>query len=104
MQKTIRRRAYVTAEPLSADLPPLLDRIYRSRGVRSAQELEHRLAHLHHPQLKGLDRAVELLADAVEADAIVVIVGDFDADGATSCALAVRSEEHTSELQSRGHL
>lgn len=89
MQKTIRRRAYATAEPLSADLPPLLDRIYRSRGVRSAQELEHRLAHLHHPQLKGLDRAVELLADAVEADANVVIVGDFDADGATSCALAV---------------
>lgn len=89
MQKTIRRRAYATAEPLSADLPPLLDRIYRSRGVRSAQELEHRLAHLHHPQLKGLDRAVELLADAVEADANIVIVGDFDADGATSCALAV---------------
>ncbi len=89
MQKTIRRRAYVTAEPLSADLPPLLNRIYRSRGVRSAQELEHRLAHLHHPQLKGLDRAVELLADAVEADANIVIVGDFDADGATSCALAV---------------
>src|SRR5690625_7560179 len=89
MQKTIRRRAYATAEPLSADLPPLLDRIYRSRGVRNAQELEHRLAHLHRPPLEGLDRAVELLADAVEADANIVIVGDFDADGATSGALAV---------------
>lgn len=89
MQKTIRRRPHSMAEPLSADLPPLLDRIYRSRGVRSAQELEHRLAHLHHPELKGLDRAVELLADAVEAGANILIVGDFDADGATSCALAV---------------
>ncbi|MDQ2077307.1 single-stranded-DNA-specific exonuclease RecJ [Marinimicrobium sp. ABcell2] len=89
MQKTIRRRESIASEPLSADLPPLLERIYRCRGVGRAEELEHRLAHLHKPELKGLAAAVELLADAVEAGANILILGDFDADGATSCALAV---------------
>jgi single-stranded-DNA-specific exonuclease len=89
MQKTIRRRELSTTEPLRADLSPILNRVYRCRGVSRADELEHRLAHLHKPELKGLSAAVELLADAVEADGNILILGDFDADGATSCALAV---------------
>src|SRR5690606_10589713 len=53
------------------------------------EELQHQLAHLYKPHFKGLTEAVNLLADAVVAQANILIVGDFDADGATSCALAV---------------
>ncbi|UZJ45178.1 single-stranded-DNA-specific exonuclease RecJ [Marinimicrobium sp. C6131] len=92
MQKTILRRTapeQAPDTPLAGDLPPLLDRLYRLRGVSRAEELSHKLQHLHKPTFKGLPEAVALLADAVEAQANVLIVGDFDADGATSSALAV---------------
>lgn len=72
-------------------LDPLLWRIYRARGISRASELERELAALIPPQqLDGLDQAVALLAEALQAGKRILIVGDFDADGATSCALAVR--------------
>ncbi len=89
MQKTIVRREPPQIESLDSQLPELLERIYRLRGVTSSDELEHRLGQLLKPNFKGLDAAVTLLADAVEAQANILILGDFDADGATSCALAV---------------
>jgi single-stranded-DNA-specific exonuclease len=92
MQKTILRRTppeHSLETPLAGDLPPLLDRLYRLRGVSRSEELSHKLQHLHKPTFKGLPEAVALLADAVEAQANVLVVGDFDADGATSSALAV---------------
>src|SRR5690606_32143844 len=52
-------------------------------------ELQYQLLNLHKPNFKGLDDAVSLLADAVVAQAKIIVVGDFDADGATSSALAV---------------
>jgi single-stranded-DNA-specific exonuclease len=72
-------------------LSPLLWRIYRARGVTSRDEVETDLAGLIPPErLQGLDRAVRILADALRGRRRILIVGDFDADGATSCALAVR--------------
>lgn len=74
----------------ASDLPPLLARIFASRGVRDARELDLRLTALARPEtLPDLDRAAERLADAVVAGEHVLLVGDFDADGATSVALAV---------------
>jgi len=89
MQKVIRRRATKTHENFDPSLHPLLQRIYSARGVRSATELQYGLAQLLKPNFKGLPEAVSLLADAVVAQAKVIVVGDFDADGATSSALAV---------------
>lgn len=67
------------------------DRVLAARGVNSASELEYRLRQLLPPAgLSNIRDAAVLLAEAVTAAAKVVIVGDFDADGATSCALAIR--------------
>jgi single-stranded-DNA-specific exonuclease len=89
MHKTIRRRELPSAVAFEASLHPLLQRIYAARGVRHQQELQYQLAHLSKPNFKGMAEAVSLLADAVVAQAKIIVVGDFDADGATSSALAV---------------
>ena len=91
MQKLIRRRPADPAASLSdADLHPLLARIYTTRGVRTPAELDLALAQLLPPaQLRNADAAAVLLADAVAADKKLLVIGDFDADGATSTALAV---------------
>lgn len=75
---------------LPADLPPLLQRLYASRGVRSAQELERGVkGMLPWSQLTGVEKAVEMLYGAFQQGLHIVVVGDFDADGATSTALSV---------------
>lgn len=69
---------------------PLLARIYQGRGVESPEHLELALEHLLSPELLlNADRAAILLADALERNDRIVVIGDFDADGATSTALAV---------------
>jgi len=69
---------------------PLLDRLYRSRHIKNSQELDRTLASMHNPNLmSGVDSAVKLLVEAYQKQQRIVIVGDFDADGATSTALAV---------------
>ena len=87
-------RRVVTGESLSEDLHPVIDRIYRGREVRSLNELENGLKGLtHFNELKGMAEAVSLLAQAVKRNKRIIIVGDFDADGATStsvCILALR--------------
>lgn len=84
-----RREADETAE-LPADLPPLLRRLYASRGVRSARELERSVkGMLPWQQLSGIDNAVEILYNAFREGIRIIVVGDFDADGATSTALSV---------------
>ena len=73
-------------------LHPVLQRIYLARQVTSARELEQSLDRLIPPtRLGGIDQAVVLLADALARQRHILIVADFDADGATSCALAVRA-------------
>ncbi|MBU2886000.1 single-stranded-DNA-specific exonuclease RecJ [Gilvimarinus agarilyticus] len=89
MQKLIKRRELPSQLLSGTGLPPLLERLYAARGVRQPQELELTLQQLLKPTMKGLKEAAALLADAVVADARLLIVGDFDADGATSSALAV---------------
>ncbi|HGJ4477105.1 TPA: single-stranded-DNA-specific exonuclease RecJ [Salmonella enterica subsp. diarizonae] len=90
-QRQLRRReADETAELLLADLPPLLRRLYASRGVRSARELERSVkGMLPWQQLSGMDNAVEILYKAFREGIRIIVVGDFDADGATSTALSV---------------
>ncbi|QGM21632.1 single-stranded-DNA-specific exonuclease RecJ [Spiribacter sp. 2438] len=79
---------------LPAELSPVLARLYASRGVQTADDLDYRLASLPDPRgIQGLQTAAETLADAVMADRRVLVVGDFDADGATSTALAIRCLE-----------
>jgi single-stranded-DNA-specific exonuclease len=71
--------------PLLGDIPPLLTRLYAARGVQSAVELDKSLARLiPFQQLKGIDAAVDLLVTALEQRQRILIVGDFDADGATA--------------------
>ncbi|EIX9756762.1 single-stranded-DNA-specific exonuclease RecJ, partial [Klebsiella pneumoniae] len=89
-QIQLRRREAVDGVELPADLPPLLQRLYASRGVRSAQELERSVkGMLPWTQLTGVEKAVEMLHDAFQKGLHIVVVGDFDADGATSTALSV---------------
>ena len=80
--------------PDPADLPgsPLLRRLYAARGVIAAEQLDKRLHALPLPSsLAGLPAAVTLLEDALRQRWRITIVADLDADGATSCALAVRA-------------
>ena len=88
---TIRRRhADISSALQNAALPEVLTRVYASRGITDPGELALGLDQLFPPtSLKGVADAAELLADAIEGEARVLIVGDFDADGATSCAMAV---------------
>ncbi|MEK9542916.1 MAG: single-stranded-DNA-specific exonuclease RecJ [Luminiphilus sp.] len=91
MPLTVQQRAVPISPALaSSQLPPLLQRIYANRGIAGPEETDLALSGLIPPgALKGAREAAELLADAIEGEARVVIVGDFDADGATSAALAV---------------
>lgn len=76
--------------PDLGDLPPLLTRLYAARGVQSAQELDKTLARLLPWQrLKGIEAAVDLLQQALEQGERILIVGDFDADGATASCIGV---------------
>ena len=88
---TIRRRhADISSALRNAALPEVLTRVYASRGITDPGELALGLDQLFPPaSLKGVADAAELLADAIEGEARVLIVGDFDADGATSCAMAI---------------
>lgn len=91
-QIQLRRREAVNSDSLPADLPPLLRRLYASRGVKSADDLERGLkGMLHWRTLTGVEKAVEMLHDAFEKNLRIMVVGDFDADGATSTALSVLS-------------
>ena len=74
-----------------AGVHPLLARLYAARGVRSADQLDDGLKHLLPPAgLKGIAPAARLLADAMARDARICIVADYDCDGATACAVALR--------------
>jgi single-stranded-DNA-specific exonuclease len=74
-----------------AGIHPLLARLYAARGVLGKDELDDALARLLPPAgMKGLQEAAVLLADSIVADRKLCIVADYDCDGATACAVAVR--------------
>ncbi len=74
-----------------AGVHPLLARLYAARGISQPATLDVSLAHLLPPtDLKGIEAAAVLLADAMAANKKLCIVADYDCDGATACAVAVR--------------
>nr|WP_229659193.1 single-stranded-DNA-specific exonuclease RecJ [Luteimonas terricola] len=88
-----RRQLPETGQEASwpADVPPLLRRIYAARGAADIDAARPRLAALLPPDgLLDLDRATGLLASAILDGRRILVVGDFDCDGATACAVAVR--------------
>lgn len=85
----LRRREAVD-NTLPVELHPLLRRLYGLRGVRQPEELERGAKNLlPWQQLSGIDSAVRLLHQALQSQQRIMVVGDFDADGATSTALSV---------------
>jgi single-stranded-DNA-specific exonuclease len=88
--RSVPQRARMMLE--QAGVHPLLARLYAARGVASAEELDTQLAGLLPPdRLKGIEAAAALLADAVMADKKILIVADYDCDGATACAVGLRA-------------
>ncbi|OOE78993.1 single-stranded-DNA-specific exonuclease RecJ [Salinivibrio sp. PR6] len=88
----IKRRTPSVTPAFSDAIPPLLQRLYANRGLQADSELNRSVAGLHQYQaLTGIDTAVSLLAEALKAHQSILIVGDFDADGATSSALSVKA-------------
>ncbi len=86
----VQRRTANNTLQLPDSVPPLLARIYRQRNLQSPEELDLGLGNLLPPDtLLGMPAAVALLADCVQANKAILVVGDFDADGATSCALTL---------------
>jgi len=89
-KKILRRPGPSTSPDWGQNLPPILKRLYAARGVTSDEQLAYTLKHLASPMgMRGIGRAVELLARAITEKQSVMILGDFDADGATSTAVAM---------------
>lgn len=91
LNRKIRRREASAATALPGDLHPLLRRLYANRGINAADDLDLGLSRLIPvSRLGGIDAAVDLLCEHFRRRSRIVVVGDFDADGATSTALVVR--------------
>ena len=91
MPRSIVRRTVPDDHSLPDSLHPVLRRVYAARKIVQMEELDYSLEGLHpYDSLSGIDAAVSLLAQALELKRRILIVADFDADGATACALVVR--------------
>ena len=87
-RETAPRSAFMLEQ---AGVHPLLARLLSARGVRSTDEIDDGLQHLLPPlQMKGCADAALLLADAIEQQRRMIVVADYDCDGATACAVALR--------------
>lgn len=86
----IKSRPPVDVSALPEHIPPVLRRVYLNRGISTEEQLNTQVNRLHSfASLSGVDRAVTLLFEAIKNNQRICIVGDFDADGATSSALCV---------------
>lgn len=86
----IQHREPVSEQVIDASLPPLLDKILRQRGVSDLSEVSTKASSLlHYQSLKGIESAAKVISDAIICNKNLCIVGDFDADGATSTALCI---------------
>jgi len=91
-KRIVRRSVAKESEHLFPKHHPVLARVYAGRDVISADSLDYSLARLlPFDTLSGIEEATRLLAGTIRSDKRILIVGDFDADGATSCAVAVRA-------------
>jgi len=92
MSRRIVQRVASSCDQLPHDLHPVLRRVYAARTIESAADLDYSLQRLLPPSLLGgMSLAVDLLQQALADRQRIVVVGDFDADGATSCALSLRA-------------
>jgi single-stranded-DNA-specific exonuclease len=88
--RPVPQRARLMLE--QSGVPPLLARLYAARGVQGCDELDTQFKSLLPPELlKGIDTAATLLADALAAQQKILIVADYDCDGATACAVGLRA-------------
>ncbi len=86
----IQRRPEPDLSLLPDSIAPILKRIYINRGVTSLEQLQTAVRSLHsYQKMHGINDAVELLFEAIQHNKRIIVVGDFDADGATSSALSV---------------
>ncbi len=91
MARTIQRRECAPQGDWPERVSPLLRRVYAARGALDVASAHPRLADLLSPDdLLGMEAATALLATAIAEDRHILIVGDFDCDGATACAVGVR--------------
>ncbi len=89
--KKIIRRDIPDEHRLPDAIHPVLKRVYAARNIQSSDDLDYSLASLlPYDTLTGINAAVLLLQEAITNKSRILIVADFDADGATSCALAIR--------------
>jgi len=94
MKKLIIARENIDDSHLPSHLHPVIKQIYANRNVFSADELNNSVATLHDFKLfKDIDKASDLLIEALKAQSHILIVGDFDADGATSTATLMQGLE-----------
>ena len=92
MSLLVKRRAANTALNLPESMHPLLRRVYSQRNIKDVEELELGLENLIPPErFKSIEEAVQLLLTALQQQQRVLIVADFDADGATSCVVALKA-------------
>lgn len=95
----IQRRQAVISNPIDVQLPPILDRLYRNRGITDVAQIQTQIKKLHHyKELKGIELAASLIYEAIKQELSICIIGDFDADGATStaiCMLSLKAFGHT---------
>lgn len=88
--RPVPQRARLMLE--QAGIHPLLARLYAARGIQDAAEIDTQLKSLLPPgAMKGIDRAAQLIADAIQAQQSILIVADYDCDGATACAVGLRA-------------
>jgi single-stranded-DNA-specific exonuclease len=91
VRRIVRREVPPSGGDWPAHWPPVLRRVHAARGSTTAQQAMPRLGDLlPYTAMAGLDAAVDLLCEAIAGNAHIVVVGDFDCDGATACALGVR--------------
>ncbi|MBT8130253.1 MAG: single-stranded-DNA-specific exonuclease RecJ, partial [Gammaproteobacteria bacterium] len=92
MRKIHRRNHKIPDALQNASLHPVLKRIYANREVCSLAQIDYSLDRLiNYTELKGIDTAASIVADAIIRGEKIMVVGDYDADGATSTALVVRA-------------
>jgi len=92
IRKIHRRNHGISNELQQASLHPVLKRIYANRDISSLSQVDYSLARLiNFTRLKSINVAANIVADAVSGNQRILIVGDYDADGATSTALVVRA-------------
>ena len=85
----IKQRPFLTRPEQFQGVSPFIAEILARRGVQSEQELDLKLKYLLAPKMKGLDQAIQIIDQVIDEHKKIVIVGDYDADGATSTALMI---------------